>query len=64
MRPRLHTLLLGFIVINYWKNMAGVDHVFVLDPSGNCCFAGYVGWVRRKKFYRALQQIRNDFPNI
>jgi hypothetical protein len=52
------------IKINVWKNLAEVDHVFLIDPAGNCCFAGYVAWVRRKKFYRALQQIRNDFPNI
>ncbi|MGL4498108.1 MAG: hypothetical protein ACRCU2_03515, partial [Planktothrix sp.] len=52
------------IKINVWKNLVEVDHVFLIDPEGNCCFAGYVAWVRRKKFYRALQQIRNDFPNI
>ncbi|VXD16050.1 hypothetical protein PL8927_510074 [Planktothrix serta PCC 8927] len=52
------------IKINIWKNLAKVDYVFLIDPEGNCCFAGYVGWVHRKKFYRALQQIRNDFPNI
>jgi len=52
------------IKINVWKNLAEVDHVFLIDPEGNCVFAGYVSWVRRKKFYRALQQIRNDFPNI
>ncbi len=52
------------IKINVWKNLVEVDHVFLIDPEGNCVFAGYVGWVHRKKFYRALQQIRNDFPNI
>jgi len=52
------------IKINVWKNLVEVDHVFLIDPEGNCVFAGYVAWVRRKKFYRALQQIRNDFPNI
>ncbi|MCB8765788.1 hypothetical protein [Planktothrix agardhii] len=52
------------IKINVWKNLVEVDHVFLIDPEGNCCFAGYVAWVRRKKFYRALQQIRNDFPGV
>jgi hypothetical protein len=52
------------IKINVWKNLVEVDHVFLIDPEGNCCFAGYVAWVRRKKFYRALQQIRNDFSEV
>ncbi|MFZ4444104.1 MAG: hypothetical protein ACOYOY_11890 [Planktothrix agardhii] len=52
------------IKINVWKNLVEVDHVFLIDPEGNCCFAGYVAWVRRKKFYRALQQIRNDFSGV
>jgi len=52
------------IKINVWKNLVEVDHVFLIDPEGNCRFAGYVAWVRRKKFYRALQQIRNDFPGV
>ncbi|MGL5131275.1 MAG: hypothetical protein ACRC78_02045 [Planktothrix sp.] len=52
------------IKINVWKNLVEVDHVFLIDPAGNCLFAGYVGWVHSQKFYRALQQIRNDFPNI
>lgn len=50
--------------INMWKNLAGVDHVFVLDSSGNCRFAGYVGWIHAQKFYQTLQQIRNDYSNI
>jgi hypothetical protein len=59
-----YIILENNIKINVWKNLVEVDHVFLIDPEGNCCFAGYVAWVRRKKFYRALQQIRNDFPNI
>jgi hypothetical protein len=59
-----YIILKNNIKINVWKNLVEVDHVFLIDPEGNCCFAGYVAWVRRKKFYRALQQIRNDFPNI
>jgi len=59
-----YIILKNNIKINVWKNLVEVDHVFLIDPEGNCVFAGYVAWVRRKKFYRALQQIRNDFPNI
>ncbi|MEY3329870.1 MAG: hypothetical protein RLZZ115_2753, partial [Cyanobacteriota bacterium] len=59
-----YIILENNIKINIWKNLAKVDHVFLIDPEGNCCFAGYVGWVHRKKFYRALQQIRNDFSGV
>ncbi|CAD5968737.1 hypothetical protein [Planktothrix agardhii] len=59
-----YIILKNNIKINIWKNLAKVDHVFLIDPAGNCVFAGYVGWVHRKKFYRALQQIRNDFPGV
>jgi hypothetical protein len=59
-----YIILENNIKINIWKNLAKVDHVFLIDPAGNCLFAGYVGWVHRKKFYRALQQIRNDFSGV
>ncbi|MBD2485672.1 hypothetical protein [Planktothrix sp. FACHB-1365] len=59
-----YIILENNIKINVWKNLAKVDYVFLIDPAGNCCFAGYVGWIHRKKFYRALQQIRNDYSNI
>lgn len=59
-----YIVLKNKIKINVWKNLAGVDHVFVVDVSGNCCFAGYVGWIHAQKFYQTLQQIQNDFSNI
>ncbi|MBE9144113.1 hypothetical protein [Planktothrix mougeotii] len=59
-----YIILKNKIKVNVWKNLAGVDHVFVLDPSGNCCFAGYVGWIHAQKFYQILQQIQNDCSNI
>lgn len=59
-----YILLKNKFKINMWKNLAGVDHVFVLDSSGNCCFAGYVGWIHAQKFYQTLQQIQNDFSGV
>ena len=52
------------IKINVWKNLVEVDHVFLIDPEGNCCFAGYVGWIHAQKFYQTLQQIQNDFSGV
>ncbi|WP_027248900.1 hypothetical protein [Planktothrix agardhii] len=59
-----YIILENNIKINVWKNLAEVDHVFLIDPAEKCCFAGYVGWVHRKKFYQTLQQIRNDFSEV
>ncbi|WRH66099.1 MAG: hypothetical protein RSE13_20875 [Planktothrix sp. GU0601_MAG3] len=59
-----YILLKNKFKINMWKNLAGVDHVFVLDSSGNCCFAGYVGWIHAQKFYRSLQKIRDNFSGV
>jgi hypothetical protein len=59
-----YIILENNIKINVWKNLAEVDHVFLIDPVEKCCFAGYVGWVHRKKFYQTLQQIRNDFSEV
>jgi serine/threonine protein kinase len=58
-----YILLENNIKINVWKNLAGVDHVFVTDPLGICRFAGYVGWIHSKKFYQILQKIRDDTPS-
>jgi len=59
-----YIILENNIKINVWKNLAGVDHVFLIDPAENCCFAGYVGWIHSKKFYQSLQQIRDDFSEV
>jgi hypothetical protein len=56
-----YIILENNIKINVWKNLANVDHVFLIDSAENCCFAGYVGWIHSKKFYESLQQIRDDW---
>lgn len=48
------------IKIQVWKNIAGVDHVFVIDRSGCCCFAGFVGWIHAQGLYQTLEQIRDN----
>ena len=48
------------IKIQMWKNPVGVDHVFVVDPSGSCCFAGFVGWIHSQGLYETLEQIRDS----
>jgi hypothetical protein len=33
------------VTLRTWKNIAGVDHVFVGDEKGDCVYGGYVGWI-------------------
>ncbi|MFM6357264.1 MAG: hypothetical protein ACKPH7_09100 [Planktothrix sp.] len=52
-----YLILKSNIKIHTWKNLAGVDHVFLIDPLERCRFAGYVGWIHAQKFYQTLQKI-------
>jgi hypothetical protein len=47
--------------IQTWKNIVGVDHVFLTDQNGSCFFAGYVGWGHAEGLYKALADIRQEF---
>lgn len=49
------------MTIQTWKNLVGVDHVFVIDQHGSCCFAGYVGWIHFDGLHKALESIRQEF---
>lgn len=46
--------------IRTWKNMVGVDHVFVASPSGHCLYAGFVGWLHASDLQQTLEQIKQD----
>ncbi|MBW4694493.1 MAG: hypothetical protein KME27_22325 [Lyngbya sp. HA4199-MV5] len=49
------------MTIQTWKNPVGVNHVFVVDQNGSCCFAGYVGWIHADGLQKALESIRQEF---
>ena len=46
--------------IRTWKNLAGVDHVFV-EKGGRCIYAGYVGWIHSEGLHQVLNQIKRKF---
>ncbi len=55
-----HILFKNGMAIRTWKNMLGVEHVFITDRSGTCVYGGYVGWLHSKQLQDALQSRRDD----
>jgi pimeloyl-ACP methyl ester carboxylesterase len=43
--------------VRTYKNLAGIDHVFVASPAGDCLYAGFVGWLHAEDLRQALHQI-------
>ena len=47
--------------VRTWKNLAGVDHVFLADANDQMIYAGYVGWIHSQGLNEAITRIRRDF---
>lgn len=47
--------------IRTWKNLLGIDHVFVACPEGRCLYAGFVGWLHAQDLYQALGEIKQRY---
>lgn len=47
--------------IRTWKNWAGIDHVFVAAPEGQCLYAGFVGWLHSIDLKYTLQEIQKEY---
>lgn len=41
-----------------WKNLLGIDHVYVISSKGRCLYAGFVGWMHHQKLENTLAQIQ------
>lgn len=48
-------------VLKTWKNLAGVDHVFLADRNDRMIYGGYVGWIHSAALQRAIERIRQKF---
>jgi hypothetical protein len=44
--------------IRTWRNVLGIDHVFLASPDGQCLYAGFVGWMHGNDLRQALENIR------
>ena len=40
--------------LHTWKNIFGVDHIFISNSDGECQYAGFVGWVHSAGLKRAI----------
>ncbi|OKH23957.1 alpha/beta fold hydrolase [Chroogloeocystis siderophila] len=49
------------ISICTWKNLLGIDHVFVSCPEGKCLYSGFVGWLHSENLHQTLQEIEREF---
>jgi hypothetical protein len=45
----------GRLMLYTWKNVAGVDHIFLVNNDGQYLFAGYVGWVHSDGLKQTLK---------
>ncbi|MCU0526185.1 MAG: lysophospholipase [Elainella sp. Prado103] len=43
--------------LRLWKSPFGIYHIFVASPSGDCLYAGFVGWFHTVELRQALKQI-------
>lgn len=49
----------GSILI--WRNLLGVDHIYVTSAKGECLYAGFVGWMHHHSLLQALEDIREAY---
>jgi hypothetical protein len=47
--------------LHTWKNIFGVDHIFIANADGGCQYAGFVGWVDSAGLKRATDKAIASF---
>ncbi len=58
-RARSYAQLPDNLTLHTWKNLVGVEHVFLSDASNQCLYSGYVGWMDTAALQQALAEIRS-----
>ncbi|EKQ67028.1 putative hydrolase or acyltransferase of alpha/beta superfamily [Leptolyngbyaceae cyanobacterium JSC-12] len=48
------------VTIRTWKNLMGIDHVFVACPEGHCLYSGFVGWLHAEDLRQALNELMQE----
>ena len=43
-----------------WQNRLGIHHVFLSNQSGDCLFAGFVGWPHTEALYETLWHLKQS----
>ena len=47
--------------IRTWRNLVGVDHIFLADRDGRIIYGGFVGLIHTKGLNQAINKIRQDY---
>lgn len=47
--------------IRTYRNLLGIDHVFVASAMGDCLYAGFVGWLHSLDLHRELAAIAQEY---
>lgn len=50
--------------VRVWKNLLEVYHVFVASPSGECLYAGFVGWLHTADLWTALRELQERYTDL
>jgi len=51
------------VTIRTWKNLMGIDHIFVACPNGQCLYSGFVGWLHAENLRQALEALKQELLN-
>lgn len=46
------------VTLRTWKNLMGIDHVFVANSQGECLYSGFVGWLHAEAFHHTLDCLK------
>jgi hypothetical protein len=46
--------------VRVWKNLVGVDHVFIADHTDHMIYGGYVGWVHSEGLQQTIARIKRE----
>lgn len=60
-RSRIAIALPNGATIRTYKNLFGIDCVFVASPTGECLYAGFVGWLHAPDLQTALADIQQAY---
>ncbi|MEN9203608.1 MAG: hypothetical protein Q6K80_06530 [Thermostichus sp. DG_1_6_bins_120] len=43
-----------------WKNLLGIDHVYVANAQGQCEYAGFCGWIHSDSLHAAIARLKQS----
>jgi hypothetical protein len=46
--------------VRTWKNLAGVDHVFLANYNDQMVYGGFVGWIHSEGLHQAITRIKRE----